>query len=53
MSEQQILDYLGGFMVSRWNAETAQLAVQFRHDLREGWRSNVVMKVLKGGRVIS
>ena len=41
------------FRVSRWIAETAQLAVQLRHDLREGWRSNVVTKELMGGRVIS
>ena len=37
----------------RWNAETAQLAVQLRHDLREGWRGNFVTKELMGGRVIS
>ena len=42
-----------GFGVSRWNAETAQLAVQLRHDLREEWRGNVVTKELMGGRVIS
>ena len=41
------------FGVPRWNAETAQLAVQLRHDLREVWRSNVVTKELMGGRVIS
>ena len=41
------------FGVPRWNAETAQLAVQLRHDLREGWRGNVVTKELMGGRVIS
>ena len=34
----------------RWNAETAQLAVQLRHDLREGWRSNVVTKELMSSR---
>ena len=38
--------------MSRWIAETAQLAVQLRHDLREGWRGNVVTKELMGGRVI-
>ena len=37
------------FGVPRWIAETAQLAVQLRHDLREGWST----KELMGGRVIS
>ena len=41
------------FRVSRWKAETAQLALQLRHDFREGWRGNVVTKELMGGRVIS
>ena len=35
------------------NAETAQLAVQLLHDLREGWRGHVVTKELMGGRDIS
>ena len=42
-----------GVRVPRWNAETAQLAVQLRHDLRGGWRGYVVTKELMGGRVIS
>ena len=41
------------FGVPRWNAEAAQLAVQLRHDFREGWRGYVVTKELVGGRVIS
>ena len=41
------------FGVPGWNAETAQLAVQLRHDLCGGWRDYVVTKELMGGRVIS
>ena len=37
----------------RWKAETAQLAVQLRHDLRDGWRGNFVTKELMGGRAIA
>ena len=54
MSEQQILHcdtWSSGCQT--WNEETAQLAVQLRHDFREGWRGNVVTKELMGGRVIS
>ena len=39
--------------VPRSIAETAELAVQLRLDLLEGWRGNVVTKELMGGRVIS
>ena len=54
MPEQQILDCnTRGFRVSRWIAETAQLQVQLRRDLREGWRGTVVTEELMGGRVIS
>ena len=34
----------------KWIAETAQLAVQLRHDFREGWRGNVVTKELMSSR---